>query len=175
VAMQRAASPPAKKVPKRNYVPLAVVAALVIAGFIGTKLSRQSSQSAVKPVVSVPETSSPASRAEPARATAAGLVNGAVAQQVLPDVSREARNTIHGKIRVIVRVSVDPAGNVAGAAFQVRGPSNYFARKAMEAARDWKFTPPEVDGKPLASEWSLRFAIGRAETEVYPSQIAPAR
>ena len=175
VAMQRAVSPPPRKIAKRNYVPLAVVAALVIAGFIGTKLSRQSSPSAVKRVAGAQQTSSPASRTEPARATAAGLVSGAVAQQVLPDISRGARNTIHGKIRVIVRLSVDPTGNVAGAAFQVRGPSNYFARKTMEAARDWKFTPPEIDGKPLASEWSLRFAIGRAETEVYPSQIAPAR
>src|SRR5207249_9827304 len=41
VAMQRAVSPPPRKIAKRNYVPLAVVAALVIAGFIGTKLSRQ--------------------------------------------------------------------------------------------------------------------------------------
>ena len=175
VAMQRAVSPPPRKIAKRNYVPLAVVAALVIAGFIGTKLSRQSSPSAVKRVAGAQQTSSPASRTEPARATAAGLVSGAVAQQVLPDISRGARNTIHGKIREIVRLSVDPTGNVAGAAFQVRGPSNYFARKTMEATRDWKFTPPEIDGKPLASEWSLRFAIGRAETEVYPSQIAPAR
>jgi TonB family protein len=175
VAMRRAASPPPQQVAKRNYLRLAVVAAVVIAGFIGTKLSRQRSSSEVKPVASVPGTSSPGSRTEPARPTAAGLVSGAVAQQVLPDVSQGARNTIHGKIRVIVRISVDPTGRVGGAAFQVRGPSNYFARKAMEAARGWKFTPPEVDGKPLASEWSLRFLIGRAATEVYPSQIAPAR
>jgi len=175
VAMQRRASPAPRKVTKRNYLPLTVLAAVVIAGLIGTKLFRQSSPSAVKPVASVQETSSPAVRTEPARAVAADLLPGAVAQQVSPDVSRGARNTIHGKIRVIIRVSVAPTGSVAGAAFQVRGPSNYFARKTMEAARDWKFTPPEVDGKPLASEWSLRFLIGRTATEVYPSQIAPAR
>jgi TonB family protein len=174
VAMRRAASPPPKKIALRKYAPFVAVAALAIAGFLGAKLFKQSSPSSTKQNVDVQQTSSAAIRTESARTTAAGIVNGAVTQQVLPDISRGARNTIHGKIRVIVRVSVEPTGNVAGTAFQVRGPSNYFARKTMEAARQWKFTPPEVDGKPLASAWSLRFAIARGGTEVYPTQIAPA-
>jgi TonB family protein len=172
VAMQRAAIPAQKKPAKRNYLPFAAVTLLVIAGFLGTRFFRQTSPSVV-PAATV-QSSSPSNPAEARKGPAAGIVNGAVTQQVLPDISRGARNTIHGKIRIIVRVSVDPTGNVAGTAFQVRGPSNYFARKTMEAAQQWKFTPPEVEGKPLASAWSLRFAIARGGTEVYPTQLAPA-
>jgi serine/threonine protein kinase len=168
---QPVAAPPKKRVAKRKYLPLSLSTAFVVAVLLGTMLFRPS----VKPTSSLQETANNPARSDGAKTAAAGLVPGAVAQQVLPDVSRGARNTVQGKIRIIVRVSVDPTGNVAGAAFQVMGPSQYFARKTMEAARDWKFTPPEVDGKPLASEWSLRFAIGRTGTEVYPSQIAPAR
>src|SRR6266568_2726377 len=69
------------------------------------------------------------------------VLKGAVLQQVLPRVSPSARNTIEGKIRVLVRVEVDPSGNVTDAKLVSAGPSKYFARLALESARDWKFTP----------------------------------
>jgi outer membrane biosynthesis protein TonB len=68
---------------------------------------------------------------------------------------------------------VDSAGNVTDAAFQSPGPSKYFARLAMQAAPGWKFTPPQVNGRAVSSEWILRFAFGRAGTEVYQVQTRP--
>jgi TonB family protein len=100
-------------------------------------------------------------------------VPGAVSHQVLPNVSQNARNTVQGRVRVRVRVRVDESGNVSEASFDSPGPSKYFARLAIEAARDWKFTPPVVDGAPVSSEWLLRFGFGRTDTQVAPTQISP--
>jgi TonB family protein len=100
-------------------------------------------------------------------------VKGAVAQQVLPRVSSSARDTIEGKIKVRVRVEVDPAGNVTEARLESAGPSKYFARLSLEAARGWKFTPAQVGGQAVASEWTLRFGFRRTDTEVVPTQTSP--
>jgi TonB family protein len=88
-------------------------------------------------------------------------------------VSPSARDTIEGKIRVRVRVQVDASGNVTEARLESAGPSKYFARLSVEAAREWKFTPSQVQGRPVASEWVLRFGFRRTDTEVIPEQVSP--
>jgi TonB family protein len=100
-------------------------------------------------------------------------LKGAVLQQVSPRVSPSARKTIDGKIRVVVRVEVDPSGNVTNAKLVSAGPSKYFARLALESARGWKFTPAQVRGQAVASQWTLRFGFRRTDTEVVPEQTAP--
>ena len=110
---------------------------------------------------------------KPANKAVGEVTKGSVAQQVMPQVAPSARETIEGKIRVRVRVEVDPAGNVTNARLESAGPSKYFARIAVEAAREWKFTPPQVQGKAVASEWSLRFGFRRTDTEVVPNQVVP--
>ena len=102
-----------------------------------------------------------------------GVVNGSVLKQVLPQVSSSARQTIEGKIKVVVRVDVDSSGNVSEAKLVSAGPSKYFSRLSQEAARQWKFTPPQVQGKPVASQWTLRFGFRRAGTEVASTETAP--
>ncbi|HEY6387637.1 MAG TPA: TonB family protein [Candidatus Acidoferrum sp.] len=98
---------------------------------------------------------------------------GEVLDQVLPDVSPKARATIHGKVRVSIKVHVDQAGSVSLAELEAAGPSSYFADLALQAARKWAFTPPEVDGKSVASEWRLRFEFTQKDTKVIPAQTAP--
>jgi len=90
--------------------------------------------------------------------------NGVV-QQVMPQVSPSARRTIQGTIKVRVRVDVDAAGNVAKAKLELSGPSMYFSRVAMEAAREWKFAPARGD-ESGPREWKLQFAFSRAKTGV---------
>ena len=98
---------------------------------------------------------------------------GEVLDQVLPDVSQKARSTIHGKVRVSVKVHVDPAGGVSEAEFDSPGPSRFFADLALQAARKWAFTPPEVNGKSVVSEWRLRFEFTQRDTKAIPRQTAP--
>lgn len=67
--------------------------------------------------------------------------NASPINQVIPDVSRSAQQTIRGTIIVSVRVSVGKEGTVLDATALERGPSRYFERLAVEAARKWTFTP----------------------------------
>ena len=98
---------------------------------------------------------------------------GQVAQQVLPDVPPSARNTIRGKVAVGVRISVDSSGNVTQAELDSPGPSKYFARLALEAAQQWKFEPPRMDGRGVLSDWLLRFEFTGSGTKVIPRETAP--
>ena len=88
-------------------------------------------------------------------------------------MSEKARATIHGKVRVSVKVDVDLSGGVSEAEFDSPGPSKFFADLALQAARKWAFTPPEVNGKSVASEWRLRFEFTPKDTKVAPTQTAP--
>lgn len=113
--------------------------------------------------------------AETARPEEAGLVSsqGEVLDQVLPDVSPKARATIRGRVRVGIKLQVDAAGAVSGAELESPGPSKFFADLALQAARKWVFTPPEVEGKSVASEWSLRFVFTQDDTKVTPTRTGP--
>ncbi len=190
VAAQLGPSPPARQKKagqqrpsaSRRYVVPAIGAALVLLALLGApKLlnhrpearpdqgAQVSSENEQRPV---PSAGVHAPSQAPNRPTGE-RVPGAVAHRVLPEASQGARNTIQGKVKVRVRVAVDSSGNVTDAKFDSAGPSKYFARLAMQAARDWKFAPPQVDGHPVASEWTVRFAFGRAGTEDSAVQVAP--
>jgi TonB family protein len=102
-----------------------------------------------------------------------GAAHRSVLHQVLPDVSRGAQHTITGHIKVSVKVAVDTSGNVSEATLVSAGPSQYFASRALAAARQWKFDPPQADGKTTTSEWILRFQFGRTSTQVFPTEVKP--
>jgi TonB family protein len=96
-----------------------------------------------------------------------------VAQQILPDVSKGALRTIHGKLKVRVKVSVDSSGKVILAKFDSRGPSRYFADRTLPAAQRWTFKPPQVGGQGVPSEWILTFEFERSGINVHPTQAFP--
>jgi TonB family protein len=81
-----------------------------------------------------PETTAPPS----ARNTPAGIHP---THRVIPDIPKNARNTIHGTIKVSVHVDIGPDGRVVAAKFKTSGPSRYFAQKALKAAEQWQFAP----------------------------------
>ena len=85
-------------------------------------------------------------------------------QQVLPDVPQKARDTIQGTLRVSVRLHVDRSGSVTDAEFESPGPSKYFARLAMQAAKSWKFTPDHQDDE---REFLVRFDFNNIETKAF--------
>jgi TonB family protein len=100
-------------------------------------------------------------------------VRGAVAERVLPDVPESASETIHGTVEVSIQVTVDPSGDVSNATFDSPGASKYFANLALQAARDWRFKPAQVDGQAVSSVWILRFQFRQTGTEVTPVEASP--
>jgi TonB family protein len=161
----------------------AVVGAILIAGIVAL-LWNHSSTPAQSPAASA--TLNPAAPAVTQEAKPAASADrtppvqslgsdsaGAVAQQVVPNVSPSARRTSQGHIRVKVRVKVDASGSVTRASLASSGPSRYFAGLARSAAQDWKFSAPQRNGLPVASTWILNFAFGRSSTQVDPVQVSP--
>jgi TonB family protein len=88
----------------------------------------------------------------------------AVIHEEIPKVPQRARDTIHGRVKVAVRVTVDRSGNVVRDTFENAGPSKYFNHLASQAARKWKFTSADNEG---SREWLLRFEFGRDGTTVH--------
>ena len=125
------------------------------------------------PALIHPETAHSEERNAAARLPVVAPVHGEVTQQVMPEVLQSARNSIRGTVKVTVRVNVDRSGNVEDAVLESRGPSKYFARAALEAARKWKFKAPMAGGRGVLSTWTLRFQFTRAETTVVPVQELP--
>ncbi len=97
---------------------------------------------------------------------AAGSAAGGstVVHQEIPAVSSSARATIHGHVKVGVRVTVDNTGRVVHESLDNPGPSRYFNRLASEAARKWRFATADNRG---TREWLLRFEFGRDGTTVH--------
>jgi TonB family protein len=167
--------------PKRWIVVPVVVAALFLAAWVGSRfMVHQPTVPAAETRPANPQSPSGVPAAQPAahfsgkeKPAQKGPARGSVLQQVLPDVSRSAQNTITGRFRVSVQVEVDPSGNVVQAKLVSPGPSVYFANHALAAARRWTFNPPQVDGHPAASEWNLRFQFSRTNIQVFPAETKP--
>ena len=108
-----------------------------------------------------------------ARLAGDSTARGEVLERVLPQAPDKALNTIHGVVRVSVRVHVDAAGNVSQAELEAPGPSRYFADLALKAAEKWVFGSPDLDGKSVPSEWLIRFEYTQSGVVALPQQTAP--
>ncbi len=171
------AAPKGISLSKWHFAVPAMVIAIVIVVMIvhPRKLNHPEMQSASPAQTEAPATSSApvTSNSRPANQTPAEDGNAAqqandhgIVHQVIPNPSPGARRTIQGHIKVRVRVHVDAAGKVSDAEFVTRGPSQYFARLAMDAAQQWEFA-----AKPdQPSQWVLTFSFGRSGTKAYASQ-----
>ena len=89
----------------------------------------------------------------------------------IPEVLPRARRSIHGHVRVSVRVIVDKEGAVFAALVDDPGPSRYFEQVALEAAKKWTFPPADAQGpgaqdrrlELLRFDFTREGATGRAE------------
>lgn len=153
---------------------LAVVAALAL-GWLGLRAligHRTHAPAVTSPQAALPEQPSatvaaavlpssppavtPAARTRPLPASADGA--SAAVHEEIPSVPQRARRTIRGHIHVSVRVIVGPDGNVTAALVDNPGPSRYFARLAIEAAKKWTFAPAPSEPRRLKS---VRFEFSR--------------
>lgn len=126
-------------------------------GLRGLKSHSSSTPVAASVAESPPSMAMPPA-AQPQSSHVGGPVVPAAASSVLhrqlPSVSRSAQASIHGHFKVSVRVKVDRTGAVTSAELQDAGPSKYFARLAIDAAKQWKFSPTDS-----ARVWLLQFAF----------------
>jgi TonB family protein len=160
---------------------VALVALIAVLYFSGHKSARETAvtsmpavagdqnpsvpSSAQKPMEAPPPAPVPAAR--PVRSPVERSATGAVAERVMPLVPAKASETIHGTVRVRVRVVVDASGNVSVATLDSPGPSRYFANLALEASRRWKFKPA-----PSPTTWLLRYEFRQSGIEVIPTESA---
>jgi serine/threonine protein kinase len=108
-----------------------------------------------------------------ANSSDAALAKGDALDQVRPAVSAKALSTIHGTVRVGVKVHVDPAGRVTDAALDSTGPSRYFADLSLKAARQWVFTAPVADGRSAPSVWKIQFNYTQSGVQLSSEQVTP--
>jgi hypothetical protein len=95
-------------------------------------------------------------------AAVAGASTGPVVHEEIPRVPRSALGTIQGRIKVVVRVAVNDAGNVTDTTLQNPGSSRYFAHLASESAKAWRFAPATAR---QSRKWLLQFEFTRAGVE----------
>jgi serine/threonine protein kinase len=145
----------------RMLVPAIAVSAIVLVA-IWAGMHRSQNHPNVAPPASrseqttLPPASSPLA-ASPNQATPTSAAS--VLHQEIPVVSRSARESIHGEIKVAVLVTVDHSGKVISETLQTHGSSKYFTRLATEAAKDWRFAPTDSQA---SRQWLLRFEFSRS-------------
>jgi TonB family protein len=166
---------------KQRILAAALVAVLVVslmvwAGFRGghpappAAPAPPSAPAPVRAADAVPPASPVGSRPSDQAATLPAKDSRAVLHEEIPDVSRGTRDTIRGRIKVAVRVTVDSAGDVTRAVLEKPGTSKYFDRVAVQAAGRWKFAPAEHQ-EPR--QWLLRFEFARSGTAAHAGAIQP--
>ena len=136
-------------------IPAAAVALVLLAVWAGGRVLR-SHAGAARPMIE-PNATQQTSPPEAAQSSAAQSAGSPVVHEEIPAVTRGARDSIHGQIKVAVRVTADRAGNVVAENLEIHGSSRYFARLASDAAKKWKFAPADS-----AREWLVQFEFSRS-------------
>ncbi len=154
----------------------AVIGTLVVIG-VALIVMRAGSRHPAPPPSQQPSSSAPVvQQPKPApthRTSSAPIVKGEVATRSLPEIPAKVAATIHGHIKVTIRVQVDSQGNVTQASIDSPGPSHYFADQALHAAQKWKFTPAWIGGRMVPSMWLLHFQFGSAGSEADGQEETP--
>jgi TonB family protein len=86
----------------------------------------------------------------------------------IPNVPPRALHTIRGHIRVSVRVIIDKDGNVVAAVPDRPGPSRYFERLAIAAAKNWTFPPADTQARRVNV---VRFEFSRDGTKAHAATV----
>lgn len=173
--------------PRKRFIFPASVAVLVLLALAGAGsrlLHTQPARPAATPAATTPPNAAPTAApsaapaatpiAKPAAVPAASSAAAgppalsspaadAVVHEEIPAISRRARASIRGTIKVTVRVTVDRAGKVIGQSLENRGSSKYFARVSGEAAGKWRFVADIKDSR----QWLLQFEFTRSGTSVH--------
>jgi serine/threonine protein kinase len=153
--------------PKTRFLVAAITVGIITLWAVWTGVHRFHTHANVQQSASItpqspPAVAPPAAVEIPKASIAAPLPT--VLHQEMPDLSRRARESIRGVIKIAVRVIVDRSGNVVAATLDNRGSSKYFARAAMDAGWKWKFAQATDQASRV---WLLHFELTRAGTTAH--------
>ncbi|MFZ0630564.1 MAG: TonB family protein [Acidobacteriaceae bacterium] len=166
-------TPPSRTLLSRT--PVMIAGAALVVGVIVTSLVIGFHHRPMPPAV--PQRSAPATKPQSpgpgAQPHKGSVVKGGVAYRAVPDVAQSIRDATHGHVRVRIGLQVDSDGSVSDATIDSPGPSRYFANRALQTARDWKFRPAEIDGRAVGSRWILEFHFGQDGTTITPTETSP--
>ena len=110
---------------------------------------------------------SPASlRAEPERNEAVRAEESDVLQEVRPEISQKALNTIHGSVKLGVAVQVDSSGAVSAAELSSPSGSSFFNDGALKAVRRWRFQPAGESGATRRYEIHFQLTPRGVQTSI---------
>lgn len=182
-----AAKPPqaarAPETPSRGRlygIAAVIVIAIILLGYFLFR-SKETSTATSQPATPSSETTQPSEATAPPRnpssaspaATTAGAADGRVVRRIDPDIPANAQHTISGIIKIRARVEVDTAGKVTTARLISSGPSRYFSERALNAARQWEFSPPVKNGQPTRSVWLIQFRLRHNSIQDSAAQLNP--
>lgn len=165
--------------PPRQYIRAAIasvaVIVLLIAGWSAYRHKRAGNNSAedASAAAPAPAASTPKTAERPRAKAHSPTVKGEIVQRVMPEIPAGASRGIHGKVETKVRVAVDHTGRVMNASPEPAGKSRYFAERAAEAARKWRFKPAHMDGRPTSSVWEIRFEFRKNGTTASAVEVTP--
>lgn len=147
---QEPAPPPARRFGRGAQLAIAGIVVAVLLGWFGIGSLESDpppppAAIAKAPVAAEP-VPTPAKPVEPEMPQQPDAPPSAI-NEVVPDVPQSALDTIRGTIRVIVRVTLDKQGAVIAATADDPGPSRYFERLSVEAAKKWTFTPAKLEDR----------------------------
>jgi TonB family protein len=125
----------------------------------------------VKAAASEPPPVAPIAMKSEVKTISAGGGGPDVLQQVLPDISEKALATIHGKVRLTVRVQADASGKVNDAQLASPSGSSFFNDAALKAAKKWQFQPADAASSDARS-YVLEFIFTAAGPKASASRAA---
>jgi TonB family protein len=147
------------------WLTLMLAAVVILAlGWTGVRALRTLRTSAPPPPpVQAPEGSLPQTprAAAPPAVEVRPPVSALSLHEVIPEVPQHVRRSIRGDIKVWVRVIVDQQGSVVAAVTDRAGPSRYFQRLAVEAAKQWTFRAADTPSRRMMQ---VRFDFSRDGT-----------
>ena len=165
--------------PPRQYIRAGiasvVVLILLIAGWSAYRHKRSDAKPEAEATSSAPAAGSVAAKSPetPRTRAHAPTVKGEIVERTMPEIPARTSRGIHGKVETKVRVAVDHTGRVMNATAEPAGKSRYFAERAAESARKWRFKPSRVDGRPTSSVWELHFVFRSNGTTVNAVEVTP--
>lgn len=136
----------------------------------GKAAQKEERKPKAEPVAEAPK---PEAQEKPVSEAAPAVDDAGAPGQPTPDVTGQARSTIRGKVKLSIRVDVNPAGAVTDAKIEGPGGGRYFSDLALKTVRQWKFEPVTVNGSQTGQRWRVRFEFLRTGTKVQRQRLSP--